>query len=1192
MATHMTLRLAWHNDGWNGCICKQPGDNSYCVGSASYPGDMIREERDLKWEKQHAGEQVSELEKPPACMYGISTFSDQPSVVESVPPEFFNDGTQVKRWTIPAYTACTWPYEAMYNRDDLKDDQGRYDYGKRLQYADEHFAAIEPDKSLVFYYANYSNPFSEDDASRYVLIGVARVKAIGPNTYYDGCSERTLERYKGFVWQRAVTSHYPQQGVRLPYHRYLHQPDILQQFVVYPESSQLCKYASRHVTDDQALGLLEQLLDSVRVLRDDIQDNSENWQQRILWLESLIAELWRSRGAYPGMPAVLDYLGLGEAIDSFRSAVLAGNEQEIVKEISLFCQGSGEGIGDYLPFDEERKKVVRSMQLNAGPHLSFLLEKLSRCALTVEQVEAIMLDERDKWGIQASLDAIAENMFLLSEQYQGESPDDRITWSMMDRALLPSPELGAEPLFEPNDAQRLRALLLETLRGNPQHTFVKASLLLAQVNRRVAVHAEWKREFMTERHLEVDRDFLGEAMYLRTEDDELYLYDRVIWDQERAVQKVIETLLAAPDIVLQRPVTERFWQQVLFSEDSSLAEHARKAYQQAVEDQVELCSAVFNKRITVLTGSAGTGKSTVAISLIRGILKNEGDKAGVAVFAPTGKATDRLRQVLGNDTSLSGVAVATIHSALARGGWLNPNMSFRLRGGKAIDSYSTVIIDECSMVDLELMAALFRAINWQSVKRLVLVGDPAQLPPIGIGKVFADIVSFSRQHYPENLAELKHNLRQLENRTLGKGNGILDLASCYLPVNPAQTADVHESEMRREQLLERIHEGGEVDKDLHVEYWDEADAMISGLINRITEDLSENADPNDNSATIWSKVLRNSVVAFQILCPVRGEAFGTEAINIACQDYKSSYWLQKGAVDGITLFDKVIQVINRPASRPLYGYDFDKKEKVKIEVYNGETGVTQPTGPDWKKFKWKNFFINKFSVKFFGKSNIAVNFGRGGASVEENLELGYAISVHKSQGSEFDKVYLVIPRQQDRALARELVYTALTRAKEKCTLFVQDSVETLIDSMRIEQSALKLINSSLFEFKPARDELLDKGGWYEAGKIHEALTGDMVRSKSEVIIANLLHEAGIDFLYEKPLIAPDGTMHLPDFTIKWRGEEYYWEHLGLLGKKDYAAYWEKKKSWYDKHFPDFLITTEESSTLSRDAKSLLQKVFT
>ena len=61
MAIHMTLRLAWHNDGWNGCICKKPGDNSYCIGSASYPGEMIREQRDLDWEKENAGKSIADL---------------------------------------------------------------------------------------------------------------------------------------------------------------------------------------------------------------------------------------------------------------------------------------------------------------------------------------------------------------------------------------------------------------------------------------------------------------------------------------------------------------------------------------------------------------------------------------------------------------------------------------------------------------------------------------------------------------------------------------------------------------------------------------------------------------------------------------------------------------------------------------------------------------------------------------------------------------------------------------------------------------------------------------------------------------------------------------------------------------------------------------------------------------------------
>ena len=92
--------------------------------------------------------------------------------------------------------------------------------------------------------------------------------------------------------------------------------------------------------------------------------------------------------------------------------------------------------------------------------------------------------------------------------------------------------------------------------------------------------------------------------------------------------------------------------------------------------------------------------------------------------------------------------------------------------------------------------------------------------------------------------------------------------------------------------------------------------------------------------------------------------------------------------------------------------------------------------------------------------------------------------------------------------------------------------------------------------------------WYEEGKIHRTLAEYMVRSKSEVIIANILFDRGIPFTYEKPLFASDGTFLLPDFTIAWNGEEYYLEHLGMLDKTDYRNHWEQKQKWYKKHFPE------------------------
>ena len=101
-------------------------------------------------------------------------------------------------------------------------------------------------------------------------------------------------------------------------------------------------------------------------------------------------------------------------------------------------------------------------------------------------------------------------------------------------------------------------------------------------------------------------------------------------------------------------------------------------------------------------------------------------------------------------------------------------------------------------------------------------------------------------------------------------------------------------------------------------------------------------------------------------------------------------------------------------------------------------------------------------------------------------------------------------------------------------------------------------------------------GWYEEGKVHKALTGDMVRSKSEVIIANLLHDRDIPFMYEMPLRAPDGTMKLPDFTIRWAGETWYWEHEGMLHDPKYRRNQDAKHAWYEKHgFADWLIVTTE-----------------
>ena len=120
------------------------------------------------------------------------------------------------------------------------------------------------------------------------------------------------------------------------------------------------------------------------------------------------------------------------------------------------------------------------------------------------------------------------------------------------------------------------------------------------------------------------------------------------------------------------------------------------------------------------------------------------------------------------------------------------------------------------------------------------------------------------------------------------------------------------------------------------------------------------------------------------------------------------------------------------------------------------------------------------------------------------------------------------------------------------------------------------------------EELLYAHNWYADEKKLATLSEYFVRSKSEVIIANMLVDRDIPFKYEEPLFASDGTMYLPDFTVTFRGETFYWEHVGMLDRSNYKAHWEKKQKWYEKNFPGQLLVTYESQNLTQDALEIIK----
>ena len=1187
MTTHISVRLAWHDTSWNGHICRNPKANTYCVGQYSYQRDMIVRDRDLSWEQSYAGQPCSQLHRVPPCIHSVNAFGPDELEAYSPPPSWFRDGTQIKTWRLPPYTVATWPYEEMY-KDQVLNPKGtspKYNAAARRKAANEFFDQVDKDHSLVFYYANYSNPFSENDQHFYVIVGVSRVRAVGEEMTWIGQSSELEDRYGPNVWVRDITSHYPDQGLRLPYHAYMDNPDVLERILFVPENSRNFKYATRHISDDGALGLVERLSEIVGVLQ-EIGDESENWQVRQTWLASVMAELWHNRGLYPGILRVWDYLKFSEAIPYAIEQIPVRGERDVKDELFAFLQGDVDDVSG-LSLESKRAKKIRKKWRYLEPDQQALLrDVLPRFDLQTDQIHRI-LGKPEKASVYASHAEIAENPYILCEQYVGAGPDDQITFSQIDHGIFPSPDLGVEPDLDPDDWERLRSLCVEQLQRANQHTFLPTDQILHGLNHKLSFLPEWKCAQFTQRHLEVEENELSGALTYRRSGGQLYLYRKPVFEDERQVETVLRQLAARPDIQLRFPVTEKHWKGYLYDPKSELAQAHPDEYEHAIANQIAVCQQVFRRPLSVICGTAGTGKTTVVKAIIQAVEKAHGAGTSFQLLAPTGKAADRLRELTGKDAR-------TIHSFLAQKKWLNDNFAFRRRGGQVEEGITTYVIDESSMLDLPLMATFFRAVNWNAVQRLIFVGDPNQLPPIGTGKVFADLIDWLRHEIPEHVGELTTNVRQLRNRLTGQGISLLKLASLYLRRELADEKSA-DRDAQEDEILWQVQEGGDIDGDLRALYWQTTDDLEQLLVKTIVADMEQDTelsfDP-EHPYKLWKAAMEDGEKQYpeatQVISPYRGELYGIEHINQVLQQHRNGWWLEnKGAIGGVTVFDKVIQVINRTQARPIKAYNTQTKEPEWIQVFNGEIGMTKLHAFD-KNWKWSGFHVQRFQVIFSRKQHLWVEYGSASA-VEENLELAYAISVHKSQGSEFQRVYFILPKHKRGLLSPELFYTGLTRAQTHCTLLIQEDISPLLTLRRLENSHLVRINSSLFEFRPAPPELQTMHEWYEEGKIHRTLTEQMVRSKSEVIIANMLADRAIPFKYEVPLRAPDGTFYLPDFTITWRGEQWYWEHLGLLHDERYHNHWETKRAWYEKHgFADRLITTSETSGF--DSTIVLQTI--
>jgi UvrD-like helicase C-terminal domain len=350
---------------------------------------------------------------------------------------------------------------------------------------------------------------------------------------------------------------------------------------------------------------------------------------------------------------------------------------------------------------------------------------------------------------------------------------------------------------------------------------------------------------------------------------------------------------------------------------------------------------------------------------------------------------------------------------------------------------------------------------------------------------------------------------------------------------------------------------------------------------------------------------------WQVLSPVRASAGGVNEINRLLQRaYRAdtlslarneNHYARKvpkpAGPQEIVYGDKVISIRNK--TRRHY---YPARPGILEYVANGEIGVV--TGPF--KPRGKNVPLDRLEVEFTTQQGTAYKFWLGELGGDDQapvLELAYAVTVHKAQGSEFGQTFVILP-SPCRVISRELLYTALTRQRDHVTLLVQGQLADLRQYASAAHSETAARITNLFT-APSPVEV--DGRYLEAGLIHRTRKGHAVRSKSEVIIADLLYSKHIDYQYEQPLSMPDGSGRLPDFTITddTTGTTYYWEHLGMLQRPSYRRQWQAKLAWYKSHGilphdegggPDgVLITTQDGddgSISSAQIEALVDKILT
>lgn len=1041
----------------------------------------------------------------------------------------------------------------------------------QLVMLDAFFGALHPDNSLCFFYAR-DTPLSE--SAKPVIVGIGLVKTIDNPEEYR-CSTNNPP-HRSAIWERNVGhSIRPgfKEGFLFPYHQLFEDirttgldPEEYLAFVPDDALHQF-SYGSEHVSHDQAVS---SMLICLRTLERIDEVCPGPWEEPWVWLSEQLDRLQGMRGPYPGFGSALTAF-LGPSGSLFANALAKViSKDHSNKNIDLWniFERIMQTLEDGKQAGHSYSRIWRNMEAQRRE----LLKLLSRFSLTSEQ--ALRFFEIDNRTDDLDEQALLGNPYLLYENDR-TSPDP-ISVTTIDRGMLPDNEVLTDfPLADSSqlsdnlDPRRVRALLVAALEQAADH----GHTLLPRVELSNYIEA-----MPLETACPIGKDVLsglrksleGPIKLVEMSDGSTGYQLLRFAEMGAIIRQTVGKRLA--------PTSRRHHgHHDLFALlDDSLGNvednHVNERIEEdARRERVAALEEMFASRLSVLVGAAGTGKTTLLNLLCR---LGEVKEGGILLLAPTGKARVQL------EAATAGIVGAqTVAQFLMKyGNRYRPDTGRYIAIGNQdrCGDYQTVIVDECSMLTEEQLASLLDSLT--GVERLVLVGDTHQLPPIGSGRPFVDIVRELEpvgieRRFPQ--VDRGYAKLTVPRRQRGRTRADLLLADWFGGV-PDPGADeiwgrLESEEMDevrfeswtdyrdlQEKLLEMIV------KELHLESLDDERGFECSLGGR----------PGDYDGKTYFRRRCTQAENWQILSPVRGTDHGVAALNRVVQQTFRKVWLSHSTSayrrtnrpigpQGIIYGDKVINLKNSgvrevyPRDRPSY-------------VANGDVGIVVGHYKSQKQTEVRPLI----KVEFASQSGQVYDFPISefaGDKGSPPLELAYALTVHKSQGSEFGTTFVVLPNPC-WTLSRELLYTALTRQENRIVILHQGDLRHLRQYASDKHSDIVRRITNLFD-RPNpvsfNVESIEKEGarkfLAEKSLIHRTNRGEFVRSKSEVIIANELLSQGIDWYeYEAALRLPDGSVRYPDFTIldDDTGVRYYWEHLGLLHSPGYEARWNRKLAAY------------------------------